>query len=209
MSATANKPPQGEWSVGKLASPEYATQYAIYTDNSPNAIAVVRGENAKEHAEHLVDAVNAHCRLREALEECVTDDGARAMTDESRNAAAIARRRLGEINKVARAALNGRPRPETAKAPEALEVSEAQKQRREISAGTTLSQRLAQLMELKVGVPDKGGRPVIDISLKNGKEITLSLDVVTADFIEGISELEQNTWTIIPIDQILMVQFSE
>ncbi len=43
--------------------------------------------------------------LLEALLECVTDDGAHCMTDESRNSASIARRRLDEITRIARAAI--------------------------------------------------------------------------------------------------------
>ena len=43
--------------------------------------------------------------LLEALHECVTDDGARSMTDESRNAASICRRRLVCINAIAKAAI--------------------------------------------------------------------------------------------------------
>jgi hypothetical protein len=43
--------------------------------------------------------------LIEALKECITEDGARCMTDESRHAASICRRRLDEITRVARAAI--------------------------------------------------------------------------------------------------------
>lgn len=43
--------------------------------------------------------------LLDALEACITDDGARAMIDESRNAAHTARRRLDEITRIARAAI--------------------------------------------------------------------------------------------------------
>lgn len=44
-------------------------------------------------------------QLLAALVDCITDEGARSMTDESRNAASIARRRLDEINRIAREAI--------------------------------------------------------------------------------------------------------
>lgn len=47
--------------------------------------------------------------LLEALRECVTDDDARCMTDESRNAAHLCRRRLSAITTAARSAINAVP----------------------------------------------------------------------------------------------------
>lgn len=74
---------------------------------------------------------------------------------------------------------------------------------------TTLAQRLSQLMELRVGTLDKGGRPTVLITCKNGKVVTAHLDAVSDAYVECLTEKELHTWTIIPIDQIAMVQFSE
>lgn len=46
----------------------------------------------------LEDAASQIDKLTEALKECMTDEGARAFTDESRSAASFCRRRLDAIN---------------------------------------------------------------------------------------------------------------
>ncbi len=50
-------------------------------------------------------ALDAHDALLAALEECITENGAHCMVDESRNAASKCRDRLCEIRRVARAAI--------------------------------------------------------------------------------------------------------
>lgn len=63
-----------------------------------------RGVTADER-EANGNLIAAAPELLAALEECITDDGARCMTDESRNAASLCRRRLDAISKLARAAI--------------------------------------------------------------------------------------------------------
>ena len=57
---------------------------------------------------HVADAklIAAAPDLLAALQECITDDGARSMIDESRHAASIARNRLDAISSLAREAID-------------------------------------------------------------------------------------------------------
>ncbi len=39
--------------MGRLAAPDYAPEFGIYADGTPNAIAIVRGENAEANARRI------------------------------------------------------------------------------------------------------------------------------------------------------------
>lgn len=62
-------------------------------------------ENAAEEVSRLIPSATAAPEMLRALRECLTDEGARAFTDESRNSASYARRRLDVINEIIEAAI--------------------------------------------------------------------------------------------------------
>ncbi len=91
----------GPWHTGKSS-----LDRLIYADSEHAFdLAIVRNGGNDSEVDANANLIAASPEMLTALEECVTDDDARAMTDESRNAASIARRRLDAINKVVRAAI--------------------------------------------------------------------------------------------------------
>lgn len=63
----SNHTTPGDWQASKLASPDYAPQYAIYAGDSRNALAVVTGPNAKGDADLIAAAPSMHAILSKLL----------------------------------------------------------------------------------------------------------------------------------------------
>jgi len=57
----------GPWLASRLASPDYAPQYGIYSESNPNDFAIVKGDNAEANARLIASAPD----LLEALENAV------------------------------------------------------------------------------------------------------------------------------------------
>ncbi len=57
----------GPWSVSKHATPDYAPQFGIYAGDSPNDLAIVKGDNAEADAALIEAAPDLLAALQEAM----------------------------------------------------------------------------------------------------------------------------------------------